>query len=220
MNQNLYKIIELYATTGFEELVRFLNGLSKPALISTLTDLLTIYMNDKNSSKLREILTLKIAGYEPLEEKLGYNGYKLKIGQGGKVFKVFCEVKPQNVSGEKKRKLDGGGSFNDYTWERFEKDSQQNPMILASGFVEGKLIYIFEFPFECIKRRLEEQLMKKFGSKRKRKKGEYLRSASFSFKHYKNCKSLKVVFSIKEEVDKFEEFLTKDVYKFLKKGVL
>ncbi|MEO0224209.1 MAG: hypothetical protein ABIL76_03850 [candidate division WOR-3 bacterium] len=209
MNQNLYKIIELYATTGFEELVRFLNGLSKPALISTLIDFVTIYINDKNSSKLREILTLKIAGYEPLEEKLGYNGYKLEIGQKGK---IFCEVKPQNTITHK-RKLDGGGSFNDYTKERFEKDSKQNLMILSSGFVGGKLIYVFEFPFECIKERLRMQLEKRFPSARK--KGEYLRSASFSFKHYKDCKDLKVVFCT-EKINEFKKFLTRDIYNFLK----
>ena len=90
-------------------------------------------------------------------------------------------------------------------------------MILVSGFVEGKLIYIFEFPFDCIKKRLEEQLEEKFPLGR-RQKGEYLRSAEFSFKHYKDCKDLKVVFCT-NKVDDFKKFLTRDIYKFLKEMV-
>jgi len=77
MNKNLQEIIKLYSVGSSQELQSFLNSLSKPTLMSTLIDFLTIYFNDKNSSKLY------IAGYEPIEEKLGYNGYKPTVGARG-----------------------------------------------------------------------------------------------------------------------------------------
>ena len=55
------------------------------------------------------------------------------------------------------KKLNGGGSFNDYTLERFSKDLENNPIILVSGFI---------FP------------------KGQRREGEYLRSAGFSFRDF------------------------------------
>jgi len=45
---------------------------------------------------------------------------------------------------------------------------------LVSGFVGGKLIYIFP--------------------KGQRREGEYLRSAGFSFRDYKDCPSLKLAY--------------------------
>jgi len=45
---------------------------------------------------------------------------------------------------------------------------------LVSGFVGGRLIYIF--------------------SEGQRKEGEYLRSAGFSFRDYKDCPSLKLAY--------------------------
>ncbi|WP_457601485.1 hypothetical protein [Hydrogenivirga sp.] len=55
MNDTLLRAIEIYATRSSAEFLSFLNGLSKPTLMSLFTDLLTFYMNDKNSSKLREL---------------------------------------------------------------------------------------------------------------------------------------------------------------------
>ncbi len=77
-----------------------MNGLSKPSLIALFIDLLTLYFNDKNSSRLRELTTLWVCGFQPNTEKLGYNGYR---------------IKPQNTD-DPKKKLNGGGSFNDYTF--------------------------------------------------------------------------------------------------------
>jgi hypothetical protein len=208
MNKNLQEIIKLYSVGSSQELQSFLNSLSKPTLMSTLIDFLTIYFNDKNSSKLRELATLYIAGYEPIEEKLGYNGYKLTVGA-----KVYCEVKPVNTNSVK-RKLNGGGSFNDYTFERFEKDRNQNLNILVSGFVNGKLVYILEFPFSCICDRIERQLKRKF-PEGERKPGEYLRSASFTFNDYKNCTDLKVIYR-SDALWRFSKYINSKFLSFLK----
>jgi len=53
MNQDLAQIVTYYATRSHKELSELLLDKSKDNLISILTDLLTAYINDKNSSSLR-----------------------------------------------------------------------------------------------------------------------------------------------------------------------
>jgi hypothetical protein len=180
LSLNLKASVEIYSTKEPEELIKFLNGLSKPSLIALFIDLLTLYFNDKNSSRLRELTTLWV---------FGYNGYRMDVDTGRR---VDCEVKPQNTD-DPRKKLNGDGSFNDYTLERFSKDLENNPIILVSGFVGGKLIYIFEFKFECLKEKIKGLLERRF-PEGQRREGEYLRSAGFSFRDYKDCPSLKLAY--------------------------
>lgn len=210
MNENLKKAIRLY-TTDDKNFVYFLQNQSKPTLISMLTDLLTMYFNDKNSSSLRELAALYITGYEPNQAKLGYNGYRFAsdIGQN-----IYCEVKPKNTDNPRK-KLDGGGSFNDYTPERFQKDLENNPRIFACGYVNGQLVYIFSFEFRCLASKIGSLLEKRFGSELVRKSGEYLRSASFSIADYQECPSTEVVF-LSPKWEKYKKFLSKRVIEFIK----
>lgn len=206
-DEKLKKIIMTYSTSDTDdpkELHALLQDLNLDDLISVLVGLLTMYYNDKNSSRLRELTTLWIAGFEPNYEKLGYNGYRLD---------EKCEVKPQNTWNESK-KLDGGGSFNDYTPERFEQDLEENPTILCSGFVQGKLIYVLRFKFACIKDKLETQLNKKFQNKA-RKRGDYLRSARFSFKDYEKCDTLELVY-LRKNWREFTKYLSKKIDSYLR----
>ena len=185
---------------------------SKNNLIAILTDLITMYINDKNSSTLREFLTVSIAGYNHTEGKIGYNGYKHTNYDKP----IMCEAKPKNVSSDGGRKLNGGGNFTDYTHERLERDLNQNLQMLVSGFVDGRLIYIIEFPFKCksFVSKLKKQLNKRFPNGDK--SGEYLRSASFSYRDYIGCKDLKIVFCLpKSELKKYEKNIVRDFYKFL-----
>lgn len=159
MNQDLAQVITYYSTRKHSELVELLIGKSKDNLISVLMDLITTYINDKNSSTLREFITVTIAGYQHSEGKIGYNGYKQNSIIKGKA--ILCEAKPKNYDTEELEKfksklrktapskLNGGGNFTDYTFSRFEKDKKENPYMLISGFIDGKLIYILEFPFNC-----------------------------------------------------------------------
>lgn len=159
MNQDLVQIVTYYATKPHEELSKLLLNKSKDNLIASLNDLLTAYMNDKNSSSLREFVTVSISGYEHNPEKLGYNGYKHNSAIGGEP--INCEAKPKNIQTEgydlrkTKPKLNGEGGFNDYTVKRLEKDKQNNLNLLCSGFVDGELQYVLEFPFEAIYERLK-----------------------------------------------------------------
>lgn len=208
VNENLQKAILLYTVGAPKALSEFLEGLSKPTLVSTLIDFLTIYLNDKNSSRLRELVTLLVCGWEPYEAKLGYNGYRLTFPEGPR---EWCEVKPQN-SNNPKKKLDGGGSFNDYTPERWENDKKANPTLLISGFVHGKLVYVLEAKFSCISEHLYQLLKKRFPETRQ--KGEYLRSASFSLKDYKDCEQLRLAY-LRADWEAFADYLSRDLLNFL-----
>lgn len=119
MNQDLANIIKIYSTGTHKELSNYLIGKSKDTLIGMLVDLLTMYINDKNSSTIREFITVTFAGYEHKIGKIGYNGFKQDAYTQGKTLK--CEAKPKNFDteefakykrGERKTspsKLNGGG---------------------------------------------------------------------------------------------------------------
>lgn len=211
MNQDLAQIVTFYATKPHSELTNLLINKSKDNLIACLSDLLTAYINDKNSSSLREFVTVSIAGYEHSAEKLGYNGYKHNTEIGGKP--INCEAKPKNIQTEgydlrkTKPKLNAEGGFNDYTVLRLEKDSAENPYLLCSGFIDGELLYILEFPFEAIYNRLAQELTKI--------KGPYLRSATFNFAHYQDSTHLKVVYANQKSIQNNQKYFNKNLYNFL-----
>lgn len=94
MNNELYEVIKVYATKSHKELDSLLLDKSKDQLIALLNSLVTIYINDKNSSLLREYITVSLAGYTPTNTKIGYNGFKQSTQIGGKT--IACETKPKN----------------------------------------------------------------------------------------------------------------------------
>ncbi len=197
-----------------------------------LVDLVTMYINDKNSSTIREFLTVTLAGYEHKEGKIGYNGFKQDTFVPGRTTK--CEAKPKNFDteefekykrGERKTspaKLNGGGNFTDYTPARLQKDRQEKDLkMLVSGFVDGKLIYIIEFPFSSpgfvknLEIKIQKWQRKLKGSKSI--KGQFLRSADFNYKDFIKSPNLKIVYLLnKNELAKYEPYISKDFYKFLK----
>ncbi|MGL6022387.1 MAG: hypothetical protein ACRC0A_04710 [Chitinophagaceae bacterium] len=210
MNNDLKDIILTYALKSHQELSSLLLGKSKDNLIASLTDLLTAYMNDKNSSSLREFITVS----EHNAKKLGYNGYKHNSSIGGN--RIGCEAKPKNIvtadnenEQTKIKKLNGEGNFSDYTPERLEKDLKEKLNMLSSGFIDVELQYILEYPFKVLKKRLIEQLPKE------RKKGEYKRSANFNFKHYKDSSDLKIIYINKQAILRNEKYFNKEFFKFL-----
>ena len=206
MNEDLLKLIQDFATKDHAEINQSLFGKSKEQLIAMLTDLLTAYFNDLNSSTLRELVVVRLAGFQPTGEKLGYDGYRHDAASG----KVeHCEVKPKNIQSASKAKsrpkLSGQGNFTDYTWQRFHKNLKDNPRMLVAGFIDGRLIYIFEFDFkeEDFTAKLRAVLARRFPNG-ENIEGEYLRSASFSFMNYANSTSLRTrCFATKEELEDF-----------------
>lgn len=78
--------------------------------------------------------------------------------------------------------------------------------------MNGRLVYILEFPFSCD--RIERQLKRKF-PEGKREPGEYLRSASFTFNDYRNCSDLKVIYR-SDALGKFSKYINSRFLSFLK----
>ncbi len=216
MNKELAEVIRLY-TLDHKSLNTYLLGKSVNTLIALLTDLLTMYINDKNSSSIREYITVIVSGYEHSEGKLGYNGFKQDSIGGGKP--LNCEAKPKNISSSRKKpgKLNGGGNFSDYTHARLEKDILANPNMLISGFIDGRLFYIFEFPFNHLGfiTRLRSKLDRILPNGDEINK--YLRSADFDFKNYADCPNLRIIYLIsKDELDKNRNYFSREFFKFLK----
>lgn len=222
MNETLKSLLLTYTKETHKTLSNKILDLSKETIKSCLIDLLTIYINDKNSSTLREYLTVTIAGYTHNSNKIGYNGYKLNVPN----IPLNCEAKPKNICTQdfidfengarqsKPNKLNGGGNFTDYTWARFEKDKRSNLNMLISGFIDGKIVFILEFPFNSSNfiSKIHNQLEKKFPNGDV--EGYYLRSASFSFKDYKND-NYSVIY-ISKNIIEYERFLDKELFAVLK----
>lgn len=233
MNQELANVIKIYTTGTHTELSNYLIGKSKDTLIGMLVDLLTMYINDKNSSTIREFITVTLAGYKHKECKIGYNGFKQDTFASGKTIK--CEAKPKNFDteefekykrGERKTspaKLNGGGNFTDYTRARLQRDKQEKDLnILVSGFVSGKLIYIIELPFNTpdfiknLEIKVKKWQKKMKGSKST--KGQFLRSADFNYKHFIQYPSLKIIYLLnKSDLAKYSFFISQGFYKFLER---
>ena len=88
--------------------------------------------------------------------------------------------------------------------------------MLISGFVDGKLIYILEFPFgtKSFIDKLQKQLDKRFPDGDK--KGEFLRSANFDYRHYINSKECQINFLLpKIELINFKEYINKKFLEIL-----
>jgi hypothetical protein len=215
VNIDLAEAIRLYATRSALDLDSYLLSKSNHNLIAMLADLLTTYMNDVNSSTLRQFVTVALSGYTPTERKLGYNGYRQStLVTGGT---EVCEAKPVNVRPGTRKRLNGGGSFSDYTPERLERDFKANPRLLVSGFVDGRLIYIIEFPFRCpsFVAELRGHLRRAFPSGA-REPNRFLRSANFNFRHYKDCQDLEVHFVASDDIlRETRENFTRDFLRFL-----
>ena len=211
MNEDLMNLIENYALKKHSEVSDELLSKPKSNLVAMLLDLLTAYYNDLNSSTLRETVVVKLAGYIPQLEKLGYNGYSYDAIANQK---TFCEVKPKNIrtNSPKSKKLNGSGSFNDYTWDKFKRHKEENPKMLVAGFIDGRLVYIFKFDFneEGFTERLSEQLVRRFPDGDVT--GEWLRSAKFGFNNYKNAKTLKTYCPIPvPELKQLKERITRSI---------
>ena len=67
MNEELAEAIRIHATHGLQQFHEHISSKSKEELQNMLAELIKMYMADKNSSTLREIVTVRVAGYEHSE---------------------------------------------------------------------------------------------------------------------------------------------------------
>lgn len=214
VNKELMNILKAYSENHniYFELI---STKSKENIVAILTDLIKITINDKNSSNLREMITAVLTGYIPNEEKIGYDGYKIENG----IKKNFIEIKPKNIytkeNGKLNSKLNGSGNFTDFRWAKLERIKKDDIYMVISGFSHGKIVYILKFKFNTndFLNKLERQLIKRFPEK-KDIEGQWLRSATFGFKDYKNAESLELIYKC-QDIENHKKEITKNLYEWL-----
>ena len=88
--------------------------------------------------------------------------------------------------------------------------------MLVSGFVNGRLIYIFEFPFSSANfaDNLRAQLEKKFPGG-KRDSGDYLRSATFTYRNFIDDNPKLVYVLPASELESYKDYIDRNFYKVL-----
>jgi hypothetical protein len=154
LNQNNIKKITQYVIGEITELGD-----------ESYTNLALSYLNDKNSSTLREAITADVCGYEWISEKLGYDAIDTSNNK-------FKEIKPKLTKG----KYSGNGNFSDLNRQRLIKMISDNSDVVCSLFNDCKLVIVFEFKLNQIYEKLNKQVIEKC-----EKKGQdYVRSANFS----------------------------------------
>ncbi len=164
--------------------------------------LINLSLNDKNSSTSRQLVTARVCGYKNSFKKLGYDA----IDKDGN----HKEIKPTNKMKDTKLKYNGQFGFSDYTADRFGKEVQANVNVLQSFFVDGKLMYIIEFPIIDLGKRMDILVNKHIKEKGQR----YIRSASFSFNDLTES-NITIKF-VSDNIDDVKHILSTKVYNFIK----
>ena len=160
-----------------------------------LDGILELYLNDKNSSSVREYITYQMVKrhYEKTNWELEYNrekfGYDARAQKNvnGRELTLYIEIKPRNVCGKLGHR-DFYISISDYTPERFGEDlgnvNLNSFLVYAiSGFIRGRLVYVVEAPFICIMPTLLGSLIKKYAPDERRnallEKNERMRERAY-----------------------------------------
>lgn len=151
-------------------------------------ELYEVYINDSNSSTLREHIVARVAGCNPLPGKLGRDA--IQIGTN-----IEKEIKPKNYTN---KTTNGSGCFNDYTRARYVKDTNVNLPIIHGLFVHGILHYVVEFTIDAVAHKLDSQIRKKC----EEGGNQYVRSASWTYTDWIDHPSLTVHYINKDLIGK------------------
>lgn len=160
------------------------------------------YVEDKNSSTIREEIVLSHLGYIKEDKKHGPDGFHPER-------KCYVEVKPMFAhldENGKQNYLTGGGTFNDLTFEKLEKVKDDD--LVCAGFAEDKIIYIVRFPYKHILPYLSEKLKENIAKNLKRQG-----TISFGYNLYKDCDQLEILHL---DIGHIDRFTSKPMAKFLK----
>lgn len=162
--------------------------------------LVEMYMNDKNSSTPRQLVMCEMAGVETNPNKLGFDGLNSVI-----------EMKPKNILSNGESKLSLQGNYSDMTLPRHNKFIEQNALIHAGGFIDGKLIFQLEVPYADLADHFKKQLDKFFPNGHE--SGRYLRSMNYSLTQIKQT-TPRVIF-ITPMLESYRGLITKNLYNYL-----
>lgn len=185
-----------YASYPNNVIQNVLPFIGKKHLISLVENMIQQMLTDKNSGFLREKVTLNMLGIKQNESKLGYDSLSGNY-----------EVKPTNISTNKKTKLNGHGNITDHRWERHQKFLSDNMKILISGWIDGCIIYILEVAYKDMVSHIEPQLKKHLPNGDI--KNTYVRSVSFSHIHYKNTYKIRW---ISDNLTDYKKWINKNLY--------
>lgn len=118
-------------------------------------NLFMCYAQDKNSSSLRERVTLHLLNYHPYGNKHGADGIDVSSLRKK-------EVKPIQANGVKP--VNNSGNFNDLTLDLLE--SKVDYDVVCSLFCNSRLIYLVEFPLLVIYDKLKMPIINAKAGKR------------------------------------------------------
>lgn len=172
-----------------------------------LDKLTEYYLNDGRSYYAHELITLESCGYTPSNLMRGFDGVNTDNAQ-------WVEVKTSNLSaytGKDWTKLDGGGKFSNMKLERLEKYENADLQMVIGNFVNGKLLYVLQFPYnyEPFKMHLRNQVEEKFPN------GDVVGlsfTPSFRYTQYKDCPDLKLTFVSKSFGESKAKYVVKGLY--------
>ena len=162
-------------------------------------ELFQLYMNDVNSSTLREIITVAVAGYDHIGGKLGRDAIDSASG-------TPKEAKPKSYTG---KPTNGSGCFNDYTRARLEKDTADGLDIVHSLFVGDRLAYVVEFSILAVYDKLDTQIQKHCENNNQR----YVRSASWTYNDWIHHPSMKIHYIDCSLINTTSGFINRQMYK-------
>jgi hypothetical protein len=195
MNKELLSVIVLYSK----------GELTKETIVEThgemFMSLLELYINDSNSSTLREAVTCNVVGLEHTGKKKGYDSKLTKE-----------EVKPRNIQKGGKKTLDGWGNYSDLTHKRHNKYVNDDVTIHISGFVDGFLMYVLKLKYVDLIQYFQNMLDRDLPNGDQ--KNKYVRTAYFTFNNIKDMPSLEIEF-LKNNINEFERFFQKDFFNYL-----
>jgi len=161
-------------------------------------DFLELYINDSNSSTLREAITCKVIGLEFTGKKLGYDSKHTNE-----------EIKPRNAQTSATKILDGWGNYSDLTWRRHNKYIADDVIVHVSGFVDGLLMYIVKFKYVDLAPYFQVMLERDLPDGDQKHK--YVRTAWFTYTNIKDLPSFEIEF-IRGNISDFEYKFRKDLF--------
>jgi hypothetical protein len=175
-------------------------------------------------SEWHEMHTVIVAGYKHNQTRLGFDGEKDGVMCEAKsssrtikrdALNKFLEGRLQNKKDLIKTCLDGSGVFSKFTHRAFKKYRDANTMMLVSGYINGVLMYVVEFPFNhptfanMVRASLDKSLPG--GDVRGLSK-----TISFSYTSYKDCPNINVCYLTREYNKRIlKAVCTEPFYQFL-----
>ena len=215
MNQLSHDLAKLYVIDrnmfNQEASRYFPQDSGKVAFESMINSMLT----DTNFSALAESIPMAMYGYNHNRKKHGYDGFK---GSDYDTSESYAEAKPQKKLSIDSRKLNGGGGFSAYSFDRYHRDIEQGDKLklVISGWIDGKLIYAYVLPHNY--EPFMNHLLKKLNDKNESTSGGLkgvITTPSFSYYNYKDSKDVELIY-INPNFDDYLTHMSRPFVKFIK----